>query len=289
MIKQLSRIPLLICALTLGLMILPVGQPLAQGSKRAIEQVTGDVYRFQNNFHYAMFVVTDEGIVVTDPINADAVNWLKAELASRFDKPVTHMLLSHHHADHASGGEVWGDIKIIAHEKTKAHVEAGRVKTAMPTETFADRHAFSLGGKSFELTYLGVGHSDDLVAMVVRPENVAFVVDAVSPQRLPWRDFPNTDINGLINQIKVIESLDFDVLAPGHSVIGSKKDATDIRIYIEKLRDDVKAALAKGQSEADIIASDIASDYKHWGAYDQWRDLNVKGMIRWLKETGQAG
>ena len=53
----------------------------AQEVKRSIEPVTDDVYRFQNNFHNAMFVVTDDGIVVTDPINADAVAWLKGELA----------------------------------------------------------------------------------------------------------------------------------------------------------------------------------------------------------------
>jgi hypothetical protein len=51
----------------------------------------------------------------------------------------------------------------------------------------------------------------------------------------------------------------------------------------------VKAALAEGQSEAEIIASDIGADYKEWTAYETWRDLNIQGMIRWLKETGQAG
>lgn len=271
------------------LMIIPATKLWAQDAKRSIEQVEGDVYRFQNDFHFAMFVVTDEGIVVTDPINAEAVNWLKAELAGQFDQPVTHMVLSHHHADHASGGEAWGDIQVIAHENVKAHVEAGDVQTAMPTETFADQHAFSLGGKDFELTYLGEGHSDDLLAIVVRPENVAFVVDVVSPKSVPWRDFPHTDINGMIEQIKTVEALDFDIMAPGHSVIGTKQDATDIRVYIEEMRDAVKVALDDGQSEEEIIASDIAADYKEWVTYDMWRDLNIQGMIRWLKETGQAG
>jgi glyoxylase-like metal-dependent hydrolase (beta-lactamase superfamily II) len=77
----------------------------AQDAKRSIEPVTGDVYRFQNDFHNAMFVVTEDGIVVTDPINAEAVAWLKDEMAERFDKPVTHMILSHTHGDHASGME----------------------------------------------------------------------------------------------------------------------------------------------------------------------------------------
>ena len=51
----------------------------------------------------------------------------------------------------------------------------------------------------------------------------------------------------------------------------------------------MKAALDAGQSEDQIFASDIASEYSHWGAYDQWRELNIRGMIRWLRETGQAG
>jgi len=24
------------------------------------------------------------------------------------------------------------------------------------------------------------------------------------------------------------------------------------------------------------------SDYADWGSYDQWRDLNIQGMVRWL-------
>ena len=258
----------------------------AQDVKRSLEQVEGDVYRFQNNFHFAMVVVTDEGIVVTDPINAEAVEWLKAELADRFDQPVTHMIFSHSHADHASGGKGWGDIEVIAHEEMPKHVNIGAVDTAMPTLTFRDEHIFDLGGKTFELTYTGEGHGDDLIVTVVRPENVAFVVDVVSPKRLPWRDFPRTDIDGMIEQIKVIERLDFDILLPGHSVIGTKEDATDTRLYIEHLMTEVKAALDAGQSEADILASDITDAYQDWGGYDQFRDLNIQGMVRWLTTGG---
>ncbi|MEM7041219.1 MAG: MBL fold metallo-hydrolase [Pseudomonadota bacterium] len=258
----------------------------AQDAKRSLEQVEGDVYRFQNNFHFAMVVVTEDGIVVTDPINAEAVEWLKAELASRFDLPVTHMIFSHSHADHASGGQGWGDIEVIAHEEMRKHVKIGAVDTAMPTKTFSDEYSFEQGGKTFELTYTGVGHGDDLIVAIVRPENVAFVVDAVSPKRLPWRDFPRTDIDGMIEQIKVVESLDFDILLPGHSVVGTKEDATNTRLYIEHLMTEVQAALDAGQSEADILASDITDAYQDWGGYADLRDLNIQGMIRWLSAGG---
>ena len=261
----------------------------ARAQDRAIEHVKGDVYRFKNRFHYAMFVVTEAGIVVTDPINASAVEWLKGELAQRFAKPVTHMVLSHHHGDHASGGEAWGDgLTVVAHENTKAHAEAGDVSTAMPTVTFTDTHTLEVGGKTFELTYLGEGHSDDLIAMVVRPENVAFVVDAVSPRRVPYRDFPRTDIDKLIEQIKVIEGLDFEVLAPGHSVVGNKQDVTDMRVYIEELRAQVLAELKAGRSVDDFAAAITMDKYADWGARDQWLELNVRGMARWLQASGNV-
>lgn len=267
-----------------------LASPIAMAeTKRSIEQIKGDVYLFRNKFHNAMFVVTEDGIVVTDPINSDAVEWLKAELKSRFNKPVTHMILSHHHGDHASGGKAWGDIAVVAHEKAKEHIAAGKTDTALPTITFSKDHTFTAGGKTFEMTFLGQGHSDDLIATIVRPENVAFVVDAVSPNRVPYRDFPNTDIDKLIKQIKSIEALDFEVLAPGHSVVGVKGDAAATRVYVETLRDGVKSALAAGKSVEEIVASDIVSDYKEWGAYENWRALNIQGMARWLKESGQAG
>ncbi len=33
-----------------------------QQAKRAITQIAGDLYRFQNNFHYSVFLVTPEGV-----------------------------------------------------------------------------------------------------------------------------------------------------------------------------------------------------------------------------------
>ena len=252
-------------------------------AKRAITNVKGDVYRFQNNFHFAMFVVTNDGIVVTDPINADAVNWLKEMLKKRFPgKRITHMIYSHSHGDHNSGGQAWGGgIVVIAHENTAKNLNSGQ--TATPTWTFNDKLSFSTGGKSFEVKYLGRGHGNDLSAVVVRPENVAFVVDAVSPKRLPYRNFPHTDIKGLIDQIMTVESLDFEILTPGHSVNGSKQDATDTRVYIETLRQRVQKEMVAGKSLDQIKASVTMDEYEKWGAYGQFLPLNVEGMFNWLK------
>ncbi|MDJ0896118.1 MAG: MBL fold metallo-hydrolase [Alphaproteobacteria bacterium] len=279
MLKSIKLLALVGCAV-----IAVAAAAHAQDTKRGLTEIKGDVYRFQNKFHFSMVVVTQDGVVVTDPINADAAAWLKNEIANRFNKPITHLIYSHSHLDHASGGAVFADgTKVIAQANAPEQIDG-----VAPTERFDDKMVVETGGKTIELTFLGKGHGDDLIAMVVRPENVAFVVDAVSVRRLVYRDFPRVDIDGLVEQIKVVEGLDFEVLAPGHGALGDKAHVPEAREYVEALRAEVLAGLKAGKSE-DTLAQEITMDaYKDWGQYEAWRELNVRGMARWLVKTGAA-
>ena len=96
----------LIISLFLGLMFVAATPALAQDAKRSITNIAGDLYRFQNNFHFSVFLVTPDGIIVTDPINADAAKWLSTELKARFGVPIKYLIYSHDHRDHIAGGEV---------------------------------------------------------------------------------------------------------------------------------------------------------------------------------------
>ena len=88
---------------------------------RAIVNVTGQLYRAQNNNHYTVFLVTPEGIIMSDPINRDFARWLKAELASRFKVPVRYVLYTHRDWDHASGGVVFADTaEFVGHDNMLA-------------------------------------------------------------------------------------------------------------------------------------------------------------------------
>jgi glyoxylase-like metal-dependent hydrolase (beta-lactamase superfamily II) len=256
----------------------------AQDTTRTLTNITGDVWRFQNSFHFSVVTVTSAGVVVTDPINTEAATWLKAEIASRFGKPVTHMVYSHSHGDHASGGAVFADTAtVIAQENAPATIDG-----VTPKARFSERMSFTSGDHNFELTALGPGHGTDMLAMVIRPENVAYVVDVVNPGRLPYKNFPGADIAGLIEQTRTVEALDFDILAPGHSRLGNKADAVAGREYIEWLRAAVTAELKAGKTAEQVVADLDTSAYADMMAYDMWRDLNVQGMARWLKESGEV-
>jgi len=260
-----------------------LGSASAQDIKRSITKVSGDVYRFQNNFHFSLVTVTSAGVVVVDPIHAEAATWLKANLSQITDKPITHLIYSHSHGDHASGGTVLqkGGALVIAQENAPDAIDG-----VAPDIRFSEEMDIRVGGKTFELTWLGEGQ--DLIAVVVRPENVAFITDAAAPKRLPYRDFPRSDIDGWISQIETIESLDFDIMAPAHGNVGTKLDATDARVYMLQLRDQVLRGLRAGKTTDELAVSVTMDAYKDWGSYANWRELNVRGMAKYLMATGQV-
>ena len=131
------------------LLIVPLSLTQAQDAKRSITQISGDLYRFQNNFHFSVFLVTPEGVITSDPINAEAAAWLRDEIKTRFNQPIKYVFYSHHHADHISGGEVFAaeGAEIVAHKNAVAGIEKDGVPTAVPTTTFEDKMTLELGGK----------------------------------------------------------------------------------------------------------------------------------------------
>ena len=89
-----------------------------------ITEVADNLYRVANNSHRTVFLVTEEGVILADPINTEIATWLKREIDERFGVQVRYVLYSHHHWDHASGGAVFTDTATFV-----AHEEMARVLT----------------------------------------------------------------------------------------------------------------------------------------------------------------
>ena len=262
----------------------------AQGAaKRAITNITGDLYRFQNNFHYSVFLVTPDGVIVTDPINADAAKWLKAEIKKRFDKPIRYLILSHDHSDHSAGGEVFADTAtVIAHENAKATITGEKRPTAVPDVTFSDTMTVSLGGKDVELTYIGAGHSDNLIVMNFPAERTLFAVDIVSVRRVAYKTLSDSYFPGWIDSLRRIEAIDFDILAPGHGPLGVKADVMENRGYMGALYSGVLNGLRKGETLESLKTNLTLDKYKDWGRYKEWRPLNIEGVYNRIQLQRRA-
>ena len=271
-------------SLILALLVWCSGGLAQRVVQREITPITGDLYRIRNAGHYSVFLVTPAGIITTDPIDADAARWLKAELAKRFAKPVKYLIYSHDHADHIAGGEVFADSAVvIAHDNTKAAILRERRPTAVPDVSFSERLTIELGGKKVELLYLGKNHSDNSIVMRFPDERVLFAVDFIPVKSLPFRNLSGDYIDEWIESLRKAEGLDFDILAPGHGALGKKVDVRLIRDYLEELRDQVAQYLRAGKSIDEIKELVTMEKYANWDNFKQYLPLNIEGMARHIQ------
>jgi len=259
----------------------------AQTPVREITQIAGEVYRFRNNNHYSVFAVTPQGIIATDPINAEAAQWLKAELQKRFAKPVKYLIYSHDHADHISGGEVFADTAVVvAHDNAKAVIVGERRPTAIPQVTFSDRLTIELGGTVVELSYVGRNHSNNSIVMRFPQERLLFAVDFIPVQSVAFRDFPDAYVEDWIESLKRVELMDFDVLVPGHGPVGKKEHVQLFRGYLEDLRGEVLKYAREGKSLEEMKQLSTLPKYEKWSNYQnerpelRWFPMNIEGMYR---------
>ncbi|MEQ8356549.1 MAG: MBL fold metallo-hydrolase [Kiloniellaceae bacterium] len=264
-------------------LLLGSGAAMAQQSgdpKRSITPIAGDLYRFQNNFHFSVLFVTDAGVIASDPINAAAASWLKEEVQKQFGQPIRYVVYSHDHADHISGGEVFAEdgAVIVAHENAAAAIAGEQRPTAMPDITYSDRMTLSLGGKTVELIHVGPNHSNNMTVMYFPAERAVFTVDFISVKRLPFRTLGDSYFPEWMEAIRRVEAIDFDILVPGHGDMGTKADAADHRGYLEALYAEVLAAARAGKSVEEMKATITLDAYKDWAQYDGWREENIEGM-----------
>ena len=153
------------------------GSQLASASNYKIEKVTGNVYRFVTDRHRSVFLVTENGILITDPMNTEAAIWLKKELKDRFNLPVKYVIYSHNHSDHVYGAEVFKDSKaiFISSRLAKQDLIVTRANTVIPDISFEKTMHISLGDNVVDLRYHGSNDGRGSISMLFKPEKVIFV------------------------------------------------------------------------------------------------------------------
>jgi glyoxylase-like metal-dependent hydrolase (beta-lactamase superfamily II) len=220
----------------------PAAQPAAPAAQAPPIQTrkvdgTDNVYIFRNGNHQAMFVVTPEGVIATDPVaygKPTGGQQYVDEIKKVTQAPIRYLVYSHHHYDHIAGGKAFKDAgaTIVAHKKAKERLEPLKdPNTPLPDETVDTERTITLGGTSLELKYVGLNHSDSTLIMRLPREKIVFVVDLLPVARVPGRGMIDFHPLEAEDSIKQIIAMDWDRLIPGHpdsgGRLGTKKDAED--------------------------------------------------------------
>ena len=157
-------------------------------------QIADGLYTYRWGAYRSLFMVTDEGVIVTDPISPKAAAEYRQAIASVTDQAVRYVVYSHAHWDHARGGQIFKDegAEFIAQERCIENFnESPSPDIVMPDKTFGDTYSVKLGGQSLDLYYFGPSHGTCLIVMIPRPHKMIYTVDLVTPRPagggyLPW-------------------------------------------------------------------------------------------------------
>ena len=246
-------------------------------------------HAFENASHRTFFVVTDEGVVAFDPISMDDAVVYAAEIQRVAPgAPLAAIVYSHEHADHASGAPALrrafgSDAPIIAHANAAVPLaERADPDQPPPDLTFDETLTLHFGGRPLELHYLGPNHSDNSIVALLPEDGIAFAVDFVAHDRMGYQDLGSFSFPGQFESLRRLATLPFDVIVMGHGENGDKASVERQIEYYDALRTAAEAAVAAGQSEDEAAASITLDQYRDWLNYDQWFELNVRGMYRWV-------
>lgn len=254
-------------------------------------EVAEGVYQFRWIGHNALFAVTSEGVFAFDPISVEAAATYAEEI--RRVAPgaeLAAIVYSHNHADHATGAEVLreafgADVPIYAHRNADAPLrEAADPDLPPPTATFDE--TMTLAGGEIELHYLGRSHSDDIAVGFLPAHDLAFAVDFVSRDRFGYQDLAGLHFPDVFDAIEGLLEIPFETIVFGHGPPGDRAAVERQLTYYRDLDAAVRGAVQAGLSEDETAETVLMEDYSHWDRYDDWRELNVRGMHRKLSAAG---
>lgn len=264
----------------------PVQEPMGgQAFGHSVKQIGNGLYVFRWWVYRNIFIVTDDGVIVTDPMNPKAAKLLQSEIRKITDKPVKYVVYSHNHHDHISGGNIFQaeGAKFVGHKNVVKELgDHPSPVTPIPDITFDDTYTLELGGRKLELSYFGPNHGDSLAVMRLPEEKILFVVDIVTPRRVAFKGMPDFWPDEWIRTLKAVEQMDVDYVISGHGphtepAIDPASVVTEQRVYLEDLMAAVKQAMDSGIHSPDALRQQVKlPQYAHWRYYDQWLPMNIE-------------
>lgn len=219
----------------------------------------------------------DHSVLVVEtgigPRNAEAVLKFATEYAKGRRLYLT---TTHFHPEHAFGAQVFTDATFLVNrqqaddlrDKGPGYLEMFRglgeqiarelegVTLATPDVVYDQEHNLDLGGRVVTMRATGRAHSRG--DQVIRVEDVLFTGDLVETGQFaifPWFPPHDVDVSGLrwIEVMRRLAETTPRVVIPGHGTHGDAQLLTDVRNYLELLRDETWRRRDSAMNEQTIV------------------------------------
>jgi glyoxylase-like metal-dependent hydrolase (beta-lactamase superfamily II) len=247
---------------------------------------TDNVYIFRYVRHQSMFIVTPDGVIVTDPIGLrrPAAQAYIEEIRKITPAPIKYVIYSHPHFDHIAGGQPFKDqgATFVAHRNAKDRIVAlNAPDVVVPDEVVDGMRTINLGGTTLELIYLGKNHSNGNLVMRLPKERIIFTVDWIPLQTVPFRGMADTYLPDIEDGLKQVIAMDWDRLIPGHPgpdgrQTGTKDDARTALGYLQDLSAAVKKAADEHKCLNDAMRDIKLPKYEKFANYEAYLPMNIE-------------
>jgi glyoxylase-like metal-dependent hydrolase (beta-lactamase superfamily II) len=262
-------------AWALSLFFLAVLPALAQTVPMRAQQVSPSGWYVQgesalgspanrNFISNAGFVVTPAGAVVIDALGSPALaRELMEEIRRVSGKTVTHVILTHYHADHIYGLQEFkkAGARIIAHraaleylnsDTAQSRLLASREQLApwidaqtrlVPADEWIDgARELVVGGVKLQLQPLGPAHTPEDLVVYLPSEKLLFAGDLLFRGRIPFVGQANS--GQWIKSLNTVLGLGAATVIPGHGPLSTsaREDMELTRDYLIHLRKVMGAA-----------------------------------------------
>jgi len=226
----------LLIAMCLSILAIPASAQFIPGIELVQTDDLGDgLYAFRFGPYRNIFIVTDEGVIASDPLDMKAAAPYRAAISKVTDKPVKYVAYSHSHWDHASGGQPLKDegAQFVAQrECLKNMAETRHPDVVLPDIVFDDEYSIELGDHSLDMYFFGSSHDDCMTVMIAKPANIMFIVDITSAPTGWEMEYNPTMAEGYLHNmvpyLRAVEELaereGVDTIVSGHLALGFDKN-----------------------------------------------------------------
>lgn len=238
----------------------------------------------QNFISNAGFVVTSAGVVVVDALGSPALaERLLAEIKKVTAQPVTHVVVTHYHADHVYGLQAFQAVgaRIIAHQAGREYLYSDTARLRLQasrdelapwvdaqtrlveaTEWISSAQPLQVGNTRFLIQPVGPAHTPEDLALYVPDSKVLYAGDLVFRSRIPF--VGQADSRNWIASLDRLLKFDAAVVVPGHgpSSTQARQDMEMTRDYLVYLRKTM------GEAAKEMTPFDEAYKATDWTAFE---------------------